>query len=339
MGNKHIVGIIVLLAGCGESHTSMDAARDASDRVDASDRLDADDRADSFRPVDCFAADTPIATPSGDVPIQALAVGDVVLSFDEARGQRVPATVVRTFAHPESHMRTLRLASGASLIVTAEHPFYSLDRSRYVPSGELARSARLLGLDGEEVVVDAWGAQLVAPSFNIEVAGHHNYFAAGVLVHNKSDVPSPDGIECGGERCFRGEACVVPCCGTEVPACVPPIEGLRCPLGYSYGTCSDGTEGCALTCRPGSFCLPPFSPTTCDDGMEGCVLDACAGPYCDSNPDDFSTGCTDCRYPICSEGSSWDPETSLFTCECAPDAGVDDAGVDDAGVDAMPDAG
>ena len=90
--------------------------------------------------------------------------------------------------------------AGRQLILTAEHPVYSLAHQGYIRADELQT--------GDEVLVQL---HKNAPSpfsvsatltpvgrrrvYNITVEPTHNYFAAGILVHNKQpalDVAIPD---------------------------------------------------------------------------------------------------------------------------------------------------
>jgi len=149
--------------------------------------------------IGCFVAGTPIATPSGTRPIEELRLGDLVLAYDERAGRVVERPVTATFTHPDQPVGALPLSDGRVLRVTANHPIYLPDQQRYADAGALTRDERLLTLSAT-----AQTSSLIAGPFqvttadsvtvyNITVAGEHNYFAEGVLVHNKTDggcVPS-----------------------------------------------------------------------------------------------------------------------------------------------------
>jgi hypothetical protein len=145
----------------------------------------------------CFAAGTPIATPSGDVPIDRLNVGDLVLAYDEVTRAVVPRPVVRTFAHADQQPGHLRLEDGRVLEVTDNHPVYLPERGTYADAGTVANETRLLVLNGTTTTSGIADGFLPDPSvslqtvYNIEVAEHHNYFAGSVLVHNKSGGAPP----------------------------------------------------------------------------------------------------------------------------------------------------
>ena len=89
-------------------------------------------------------------------------------------------------------MGALPLSDGSVLRVTANHPIYLPDQQRYADAGELAGDERLLTLTAStqtsSVISGAFQASAADPVtvYNITVAGEHNYFAEGVLVHNKS---------------------------------------------------------------------------------------------------------------------------------------------------------
>ena len=161
---------------------------------------------------DCFAGETLIDTPGGEVEIAALEVGSVVWSYDLEQGVRVPARVLRTFGANDAPLRRLSLGNGHELFVTDEHPFYV--GGEWVRAADLVAGTELLAsLDGEMSAIPL--VQHMAPErrgtvYNIEVEGHHNFFAGGVLVHNKSP-PFPDDDGDGWPPCdgfgFRPPDC------------------------------------------------------------------------------------------------------------------------------------
>jgi hypothetical protein len=70
----------------------------------------------------CASPDTPIATPTGDVPIAALAVGDLVYSVAGDEIRAVPLRAVqRVEAHRHSVIRVV-FENGAVLEISALHP-------------------------------------------------------------------------------------------------------------------------------------------------------------------------------------------------------------------------
>ena len=84
----------------------------------------------------CFVAGTLVSTPTGERPIEALAVGDEVLAFDHSRGKVVTSKVVATKARVSSDTYHLRTLSGLGFVCTGDHPIYSPGRG-YVAASRL----------------------------------------------------------------------------------------------------------------------------------------------------------------------------------------------------------
>jgi hypothetical protein len=128
----------------------------------------------------CFAAGTPLRTPTGSRAIEDLAPGDLVLSRDEHRpdglvtARRVEEVFVR-----EGLVWELRLG-GQTIRTTAEHPFYS-EQAGWTACHELQVGDRLLTEDGSWVAVeglhDTGSWERV---YNLRVADNHTYFVGEV---------------------------------------------------------------------------------------------------------------------------------------------------------------
>lgn len=142
----------------------------------------------------CFVRGTRVGTPKGRRPIEDLEVGDEVLSFDLASRRFVTrrvAKVIRSLA-----AETFRLEAGEHAIagVTASHPFYDAAAGKYVRLDELTvRSQLLVSVADGEIAPRPLGAIARLPVkgeveiFNLSIEGdEQNYFAEGILVHNKS---------------------------------------------------------------------------------------------------------------------------------------------------------
>jgi hypothetical protein len=208
----------------------------------------------------CFAEGTRILTPGGSIAIERLVVGDRVLAYDEPAGRVVERPVTALHAHPDRVAGRLELADGRALVVTPEHPVYLPDQRRYVAAGALHGEARLLGVSAAHSTASVIGSGYArAPSaapitvYNITVAGEENYFAEGVLVHNKS-----------------GAGPVGPC---------PPA-----PPSWSSEACSS-MPGCHDLAAPSSELVPMNAPAEGGDGavvteLEAlvCGLDAGSAP-------------------------------------------------------------
>lgn len=143
----------------------------------------------------CFAAGTPITLADGSSkPIEEVAAGDAVLSYDQERGVLAEGRVRRTFEHPDTP-GLLRI--NGALTTTPEHRFFV--EGAWVRADDLQVGDRLLGpypvfgADGAPAAfVTVWQLESLpggVTTYNFEVALFHTYFAGGVLVHNEKIGP------------------------------------------------------------------------------------------------------------------------------------------------------
>lgn len=91
----------------------------------------------------------------------------------------------------EEMSRKVNEGDGGSVFVTAEHPYYVLNKAKFVPVEELQVGDRFRDFEGKELVFH--GKRLIRSMpgdpfkvYNIEVADNHTYFAGkeSVWVHN-----------------------------------------------------------------------------------------------------------------------------------------------------------
>jgi Protein of unknown function (DUF1557). len=95
--------------------------------------------------------------------------------------------VTATFGHDAQNLINLYVSGLAEPIgVTDTHPFWSADRSQFVPAGELREGENLKTVDGVEASVVRMESRPSEQVFNLEVDGEHVYYvsASGILVHN-----------------------------------------------------------------------------------------------------------------------------------------------------------
>lgn len=135
----------------------------------------------------CFVAGTLVHTPRGLVAIEGLKVGDEVLSYCLESRERTGSLVIGTRSAGDRPVYKLQ-AGSATLLVTAEHPFYEAQSRKWVPLHRLEPDvSHLFLVNGSSVRVDDIMLERTETVYNLTVEGQHNYYVGetGVLVHNK----------------------------------------------------------------------------------------------------------------------------------------------------------
>ena len=138
--------------------------------------------------ITCLVAGTPIAMADGtSTPIEQVQVGQMVLAYDTATGVTRPQRVSKTFRHAAGENQDGMVLINGTVRATGNHPVYA--NGRFVRADELATGDSLVELSGDSP--RATSIQAIEMSgeavetFNLEVDADHDYFAGGVLVHNK----------------------------------------------------------------------------------------------------------------------------------------------------------
>jgi hypothetical protein len=141
----------------------------------------------------CLAGDTPVTMADGSSkPISDVVTGDRVLSYQPEMGVFLAGDVTQTFRHPDAEGTVL---VNGSLRATPNHPFFVAGvwkRADELVVGDVltqldAGSGGSVRMMAEPVRVER--LEMVSgrlTTYNLEVAGAHDYFAAGYLVHNKN---------------------------------------------------------------------------------------------------------------------------------------------------------
>lgn len=145
----------------------------------------------------CFPSGTQVVTRDGTKAIEALNVGDEVLSWDEKSGEQGFRPIVRTFESQSSELVYLRVElEGETRLIrcTAEHPFWT-DANGWVRAASLATGMQVDLADGGNAAVISVSIQPeVVTVYNVEVEGWHTYYvlpdgvddaAKAVLAHNR----------------------------------------------------------------------------------------------------------------------------------------------------------
>ena len=138
-------------------------------------------------------------TPSGWAAVEALEVGDLVLSRDEhnANGP-VEAKVVEELFVRFGQVMWLTVA-GRRIGTTSEHPFWVVGKG-WLPAGDLSVGDRLVGIDGQTVCVEAKEPGEYATLYNLRIADWHTDFVGcaewgwEVWAHNACDVEAQTNI-------------------------------------------------------------------------------------------------------------------------------------------------
>jgi len=147
---------------------------------------------DALEGCTCFPAGTLVATPHGSRAIDALHVGDTVLSEDPATGKVEAEVVQAVIADGTKPVMSLALSDGGAITVTADHPFWVdaghlLLTPGWLHAGQLRVGDRLRTANGTEAVVVGLRRDVGRVAvYSLTVARDHTFFVgnAQVLVHN-----------------------------------------------------------------------------------------------------------------------------------------------------------
>jgi len=130
--------------------------------------------------VSCFAAGTPVWTESGAQAIEAIKVGDRVLTKDIETGELAYKPVLQTTVRPPKELTTLRFGN-ETIVCTGGHRFWS-SGSGWIKARDLEPQTLLHTATGNTPV---WSAKkgTTAETYNLVVADFHTYFVGktGVL--------------------------------------------------------------------------------------------------------------------------------------------------------------
>jgi hypothetical protein len=141
----------------------------------------------------CFLGETPITTINGLKRIRFLHAGDRIISFNEETGKKEVAVIGKVDVLKAHEYFVIN----NSIKTTASHPFYTTQGIKNVDS--LRMNDYLVGENGRAIEIHSIvriNTKVVVYNL-INVSPHNNYYAAGVLVHNKG---GGRGSSSGGSR-------------------------------------------------------------------------------------------------------------------------------------------
>ncbi len=140
----------------------------------------------------CFPGETLVSVKNDNdngyhsVPISWVQVGDTVMSCNLSveGGVCDYGQVQNVISQKTGHLIQLSF-SGKTLRTTDHHPFYVVGKKDWVEAKDLHIGDQFQTIAGEiatlEYIQDENGDYIV---YNLDVQGHHNYYACDVLVHN-----------------------------------------------------------------------------------------------------------------------------------------------------------
>ena len=139
-----------------------------------------------FIPEACFLKGTKIKMADGFFkPIEEVKIGDEVISYDESNGKLVRAEVEKVFYHSPDQMGDYYLIINQDLRLTPNHPLYI--NGKWLPVQKAQIGDTLLDIEGNKILITSIEKIFQkVPTYNLEAKGYHNYFAEGILAHNKS---------------------------------------------------------------------------------------------------------------------------------------------------------
>lgn len=150
---------------------------------------------------DCFIAGTKISLgDNSEKNIEDVVVGDVVLSFNEQTKEQESKEVVGLKSPVHDDLVKYTLANGTEITSTYDHPYYvnGLTLASYRPEWtnkrydlpsevvQIKEEDIVNLLDGESKIVSIEELERIdTQTYIITVKDNHNFYANGILVHNK----------------------------------------------------------------------------------------------------------------------------------------------------------
>jgi predicted phage tail protein len=130
----------------------------------------------------CFLGHTLVAVPDGTKRIDKLAVGDIVLSFDDA-GKLHEAKVLKVHRHEDERVLRYKLWGGQCIDATPNH--WVLNQfNAFVEIDTLGADDCLVDINQHLRPIISKEELCKGTVYNLTVEGHHTFIAEGIRVHN-----------------------------------------------------------------------------------------------------------------------------------------------------------
>jgi predicted phage tail protein len=130
----------------------------------------------------CFLGHTLVAVPNGTKRIDKLAVGDSVLSFDDA-GKLHEAKVLKVHQHEDERVLRYKLWGGQCIDATPNH--WVLNQfNAFVEIDTLGPDDCLVDVNDHLRPIISKEELCKGTVYNLTVEGHHTFIAEGIRVHN-----------------------------------------------------------------------------------------------------------------------------------------------------------
>jgi len=138
-------------------------------------------------PVICFISGTEISLGNNDVKnIEDVSAGDEVITYNESTGENEIGIVGDLTKHEATSVIRLTLDNENIITTTEEHPFF-VEGKGWVKAGELQPLDVCKKVDGSESLIST--VEVLEETHTVynllSVSDNHNFYANGILVHNK----------------------------------------------------------------------------------------------------------------------------------------------------------
>ncbi len=262
----------------------------------------------------CFVGDSPIDLANGTTKkIQDIKLGDVVLSRNDQTGKIEGKPVTELFHHPKNAatLYSLKLSNGTTLTSNDIHPYFIPELDSYLNANELVsrfksgNEVEFMGANGKMVtLLDVETEDQEVELYNFTVEDNHNYFAGGILVHNKNDDGQNYCATQSGAACTGSPGNNISCAGTNAQRTVydscmaGTCPGRNVVWTQDVDTCSSyvaaGLTGQTTTITDSGAPMTGTANMSCGGGTWNVSSSSCATTTCPVSTINWSQGGTPC---------------------------------------------